>query len=255
MSEERHTIDIQNKLDHVTTGSTEGGKCLNRHEPRKPNNSCSHIWQATKKAESDSGLYNWPRYKDMPAVRQGFFQGREADAEKPKEGDWDVKAGNFDTHCDVPYFHEAHHIIPNSTLSTTLAEYLGNPEEGGSPELAVVVRGGLLTAGYNLNHMDNMIMLPLDATVARAIGLPRHRTLPKMYHGVYSNHVKDELKSLLADNLADLVDHEAPKYKDFKDKLIALSKRLYGSIKQAGTGGVDALDHMTKELFKSPANG
>jgi len=26
MSEERHTIDIQNKLDHVTTGSTEGGK-------------------------------------------------------------------------------------------------------------------------------------------------------------------------------------------------------------------------------------
>ncbi|NTX13033.1 AHH domain-containing protein [Myxococcus sp. CA056] len=250
MSEERHTRDIENKLDHHTAGGTEGGKCLNRHESRKPNNSCSHIWQATKKAQSDDGLYNWPRYKDMPGTIQVFFQGREAEAGKPQKGDWDVKAGNFDTHCDVPYFHEAHHVIPNSTLSTTISDYLGNPDEGGSPELVTVVRGGLLTAGYNLNHMDNMIMLPLDATVARVMRLPRHRTLPKMYHGVYSDHVKSELKAMLADNLEDLVDHEAPKYKDFKDKLIALSNRLYGSIKQAGEDGVDALDHMAKELFK-----
>ena len=32
--------------------TTEGGACLNRHEGRKEN-SCSHIWQAMKKAENE----------------------------------------------------------------------------------------------------------------------------------------------------------------------------------------------------------
>jgi hypothetical protein len=249
MSIERHTKDIEAGLDHHKAGGTEGGRCLNRHAPREVNNSCSHMWQANKRQESDRGLYDWPRYKDMPATRQVFFQGRETDSTRPREGDWDVKAGNFDTHCNVPYFHEAHHVVPNSTLSSTLSEYFGDPEEGGSAELVLVVRDGLLKAGYNLNHLDNMIMLPLDSTVARVIKLPRHRTLPKMFHGVYSAHVKGELKKILAVQAKNMVDHKAPKYTDFKDQVIALSKRLYGSITKAGEDGVGALDDMVKEAF------
>ncbi|MFY0526612.1 AHH domain-containing protein [Archangium gephyra] len=249
MSEERHTRDLEEKLDHHEAQGTEGGRCLNRHAPRKENNSCSHIWQALKKAESDRTLYDWPRYKDMPYTRQVFYGGHVRDAGAPKKGDWDIKPGNFDTHCDVPYFHEAHHIIPNSTLSTTIASYFGNTAEGGSPELVVTVRGGLLSAGYNLNHLDNMIMLPLDAVVARVLRLPRHRTLPNWHHGVYSKHVKEQLEQILGDHAEDLVDHKSPKYKDFKAKLIALSKRLYATIKTAGDDGVNALDNIDRAFF------
>lgn len=253
MSEERHTRDIEEGLDHHRANGTAGGRCLNRHEPRVSNNSCSHIWQATKRAERDSELYDWPRYKDMPPARQVFFQGRDADVLKPRQGDWDVKPGNFDTHCDVPYFHEAHHVIPNATLSTTIASFFGDTSEGGSPELVFVVRGGLLMAGYNLNHLSNMIMLPLDATVARVLRLPRHRTLPLMYHGVYSDHVKSELEIIINDHLEDLVEHNSPKYKDFKDKLNKLSKRLYKAITKAGRDGVEALDSMEKARFQKSA--
>ncbi|HSP80434.1 MAG TPA: AHH domain-containing protein [Myxococcaceae bacterium] len=166
-------------------------------------------------------------------------------------GDWDVKPGNFDTHCDVPYFHEAHHVIPNSTLSTTIASFFGDTSEGGSPELVFVVRGGLLSAGYNLNHLSNMIILPLDTTVARVIRLPRHRTLPKMYHGAYSGYVGSELEHIISEYAEDLVEHKSPRYKDFKDGLLKLSERLYEAITEAGEDGVEALDFMERARFRS----
>ena len=247
MSDNQHRLDHKKLPDkHICyEDDTEDGRCLNRHQARDTN-SCSHQWQAFKRAEDDPSPYDWPAYQGMKAGTQVFFQGGSKYVAAPAKGDWDVKEGNFDSHCNRPYFHEAHHIVPNSTLAKAIA---------GSFDLQKLiyrVRGGLLDAEYNLNYKHNMIMLPLDKAVAAQLKLPRHRLLPAMAHRVYSTFVETELKKHFMTIAAELdedehADLESAASKEFLDQMATL---LYTNILLAGQEvHITALDEMTAEWF------
>ncbi|NMO18350.1 hypothetical protein HPC49_34235 [Pyxidicoccus fallax] len=53
------------------------------------------------------------------------------------------------------------------------------PKDDGSLELALFVIEGLLEVPYNVNHMQNMIILPMDDRVGDLIMLPIHEEISK----------------------------------------------------------------------------
>jgi hypothetical protein len=279
MSEKQHQEDIDDDLLKKLHDSSGGGACLNRHIPKvEKSNDCSHRWQAYQRALKDKARYDWPKYQSL-AQRGGKVQtaathdkkgqlfppwySKELDAPSKvprpggKEGgSWDLEhADNFQVKCYRPYWHEANHIIPNSTLKKVLAS-LGEGMQ--SPHrVRRIVRARLLEQRYNLNHEDNMILLPMDEEVARALGLPRHRkTAFLRSHKSYSDNVEKEVQLIFRTLKDQIRKHSTPKpdYGSYKSALVALSKRLYGQIIAAGeVDGAGALDDMSPERFKAPS--
>ncbi|PTL83418.1 AHH domain-containing protein [Vitiosangium sp. GDMCC 1.1324] len=277
MSQKQHNWDAKNlKGKHKPVpGSTDGGSCLNRHiadrhkgpEGVLKEHSCNYRWQGFKRALEDPKLYNWPRYKALceqisrsPRLTMlARTVGGRMEVDAPKEGLWDVKDGgkNFRTSCNLPYWHESHHIIPDSNLTTAIAKLgAGTPYE---LEYKKLVRTGLLEESYNLNHTLNMIILPMDERIALTLGLPRHRISADTFsHNAYSEKVQIRLDALFNPVQEKLQNHEAPDYKFAKTQLEALSKELYPMIVLAGklmkkgrvSGG--SVEEMPKDLFRLP---
>lgn len=243
-------------LNHVCVSkSTSGGHCLNRHIGYRAEHSCSHIWQAYKKMLTRTALYN-DKADGVTGGKQCFLKSDAKEGEsnvewrvvrkKPAKDAWNVGGthpGNFTEHCNEPYYHEAHHIIPNSTLNGTIQELFGDTKK-----TLRWFRGGLLDEGYNLNEMVNMIMLPNDQKVGRALKLPCHRVITpetnKRSHNVYSAQVKELLLSILSANVQDADKHDAPDYKAVRKDLEDLSGGLFDEIVAAGVAGTANLDSM-----------
>ena len=281
MSNRQHT-EYEERLSgrHQQAGGTEGGACLNRHVPDwKRNNSCSHRWQGYERAVEDKARYNWPRYQalaesgakvrtaqglskkgnlfppwyqaELAAPRKTMKRG--VDGKWVEAGDWDLDHGdNFQSKCYRPYWHEANHVIPNSSLKKAIAEVGAGMHSPG--RVTHVVRGRLLEAGYNLNHKGNMILLPMDAEVARALGLPRHRQTAFMRsHRAYSDNVEKELKRIFKQLKRALRQHTSPPYKDCREALESLSKHLYKQTVAAGEQDrAESLDEMDPKRFQQP---
>lgn len=269
-----HHLDERFLKKHIKTGNTGGGACLNRHERRKENNSCSHQWQGYKKAESDPGVYDYPKYASIvgkqhktgarTAKRGNIFpKGMQLSTVGPNPYDWDIggqktTANNFKD-WRIPYWHNAHHIIPNGVLAECIADASAEDKS-----LRLLIRAGLLGAKYNLNHMVNMIILPMGQEVAHALGLPRHLLGDKpppgyrrevRSHGDYSRKVKDKLESVMEDYMQILEqkgkDHPAPPNNLSKARLEDCSKDLYNQIKTFGQAQPGAaLSEMTPDYFR-----
>jgi hypothetical protein len=268
MSEEQHAKDLEDLKDKHKSGSA-GEACLNRHVGYyAESNTCSYRGQAYKKALSDKQLYNWPRYKPLSQRTSGIQTAARSEGGKtipewykteltpPKEGEWNVgKDGNFQDKCYTPYWHEAHHIVPNSTLRGAIAAVgTGMKDPSG---MVLAVRGGLLDEGYNLNNKKNMIILPMDREVGLTIGLPKHRkTQDHRSHSAYSKYVKQQLDEILGKIRAASKEHKKPDYKGCKEDIESLSAHLYKAIVQAGEAmrdaakSEDSLDDMKEEQFK-----
>lgn len=273
-----HHLDANFLKKHVKTGSTEGGACLTRHEKRQENNSCSHIWQAYEKAlEKENGagsIYNWPRYESLRGKthktgaretfdkktkkKKGIFpRGLELEAKGPEPEEWDLtKKGNFQD-WRKPYWHNAHHIIPNGVLADRIAL-----AAEGDTRLTLLLRSGLLGAKYNLNHKINMIILPMAEEVARGLSLPRHLIGPQKVggetrsHANYSDKVKQRLGAVM-DDYKELLEkkeegHPAPPDDLSKKKLEKCSADVYDAIKSFGQAHPgQALSTMPADLFKA----
>ncbi len=242
MSEEQHTIDEENKLPHKPM-------CLNRHVSvpagEGKGNTCSHRWQAYLKMQDDAGLYNWPKYKSLSERRSRIptlCQWGPNTVTQPSKATWDVGFGsNFQDVCYKPYWHEAHHVVPNSTLRNAIVDFAKSVQEGS--KLIVTLRRGLLTEQYNLNAKNNMIMLPMDKVVADALGLPRHRKRPTDFnHSVYSEHVALQLEKLFSQLQQELLDHKKPKYSNLKKRIEDLSEQLYTLILQTSGPSLDDME-------------
>jgi len=270
MSEKNHMKDLVAMLPHKCTGSVEGGKCLNRHEVGFKQYSCFHKWQAFVRATEDSKYYNWPRYENaakdqMPENGHTVFGNRAIKSmarhgtatyagkgiyfvrmDKPGPGDWDVdwSRRNFKYDCNTPYYHEAHHIIPDSILQTVIEEAIG--DEGGSPELVLVARNLLLEQSYNINHKLNMVLLPMNSHAARVLNLPIHRQPGHPDHKMYRDYVKSRLVGDFYGVLKNAVDHKNQKPGDLKSKLESHSKTLY---KQIVDGGYASLEDLAADTF------
>jgi hypothetical protein len=253
-SEEQHESDVAENIHVGVSKSTGGGRCLNRHEAAWREHSCSHRWQAYQHALSDSALYDYPAYKrlvdrgrdvrtdarkDHTSSSGTFYpiypEGYSFFLKAPKQGEWDVGAGrNFKWDCRVPYLHNAHHVVPNSKLRGAI-----DKSEKKFTGFRLVVRKGLARADYNLNHLDNMVILPMDSKVAGALNLPRHLiTVLYRDHTVYSKYVAQELGKIMQKYEEQLSDYFEKKQKEHvkmthqlcKASIESLSKRLYKQI-------------------------
>lgn len=246
-------------LHQPKDGDFEKG-CLTRHEKRTENHQCSHQWQAKQKAIDTSSMYDYPKYRYFcgsgtfeTATREskknkGTYFPRDygvqaADGtfhkKKPKKGEWDVGHGkNFD-HFLEPYWHNAHHLVPNGALKNSI-----NKQSSADERLPGLIRQGLLRGEYNLNGPVNMVILPQEYLVARALGLPRHLKGDKVGPGedaeVYShtdyskrvelrlNGVMRDYKNMFKSYLADK--HPATPAKLSKEKVEKLSKDIFAKI-------------------------
>jgi hypothetical protein len=215
-SEEQHESDVAANIHHGVDKDTEGGKCLNRHEAAWKEHSCSHRWQGYKHALKDRHLYNYPAYKELvdrgKRVRTDaledhtsaegtlypiFPPGYTFLLDAPAENAWDVSgketSRNFKWDSRTPYLHNSHHCVSNSKLREAI-----DKSEKKFSGFTLVVRKGLTGAGYNINHQDNMVILPMDTKVANVLSLPRHLiTTLHRDHVVYSKHVASELKTVM----------------------------------------------------------
>ncbi|MBM4061839.1 MAG: hypothetical protein FJ265_12200 [Planctomycetes bacterium] len=172
MSNAQHTWDLEH-FPHKHKPA-----CLNRHVSHfAKGNTCSHRGQAYLKALDDESRYKWP-----------------ADVTGPKKpGDWDVTApGNYQRSASKPFRHEAHHLVPNSDLRAAIDDV--GAETPLAAELTLLIRGGLLDEGYNLNDKINMVILPMCRKASKALKLPRHRRTPEhRSHRAYSALIKELL--------------------------------------------------------------
>jgi hypothetical protein len=256
--QDEHEADVDafpNK--HIDTKSTEGGACLTGHVSGRDSKgritqiSCNYRWQAYKRAAGpDKGLYNYPRYKSACDGAAFFTQSRVGKKKaNPSPGDWNVTGGsadNFQTACTVPYWHEAHHIVPHGELRDSIAAV--GPGSQAAIYIAVI-RLGLLEEKYNLNHKTNMIILPMDKRVAVAIKLPRHRHTPgHRSHKAYSKYIRGKLNEIFKAIRQDESAHKKkPPYKACKSQIVNISSTTRPEIIAAG--GTVSLD----EAFKPPA--
>lgn len=259
MSEEQHEKDAAEKVPHHPDGG-----CLNRHVGDAPlyakNKHCSHRYQAYEKMKDTKQLYDWPKYKPLTdAGKRRRTARKRAGAsddmypkyyrtylDPPIENGWDVEDGdNFEVRCYDPYWHEAHHVVPNSILANAIAEVYDG-------EYTTTIRRGLSKAKYNLNDKLNMIMLPMDKPVAEVLELPRHRkTATVRSHKAYSRMVKSELDSIISEIGKKLKAHEARNYSDVKKDIESLSERLFDAIVQSEA---PALDDMKTNEFEQATN-
>lgn len=254
------------KHKRETLADGTGGACLNRHEKRQPNNSCSHIWQAYEKAKAEDPvpmqgvMYNWPKYDSLVGrqynsgsrwskkMQDWFPKGLgPPDPMGPSAGDWDLThADNFQSWIK-PYWHNAHHIVPNRVLTNVLLKTADKNQS-----LYLLLRSGLLGAKYNLNFRVNMIILPMARDVAHALGLPRHllgAEEPRS-HQNYSDLVEARIESCMNDYLQILEgsdkNHPAPPNELSKQKLEKTSEDVYKRIKGFGAAQPgEALARMT----------
>jgi hypothetical protein len=179
--------------------------CLARHQKRDSGNPCSHQWQAVEQAEAHAGVYNYPTYQELCRESTGgsYFRPSATTGlrRRPAPGEWDVGRGDNFQHFRVPYWHNAHHIIPNGVLRSGIAK-----AGKGDSRLPNLIKYALLKAEYNLNDKENMVILPMQSIVAKAIALPRHLKgdevgpgeTPEIFsHPDYSTRVETKLVPIL----------------------------------------------------------
>jgi A nuclease family of the HNH/ENDO VII superfamily with conserved AHH len=220
-----------------------GGKgCLTRHQRRKNDHQCSHQWHALVKAREDSSTYALSAYPNLsPLISPN-------------------KPGNYE-HFKRPYWHNAHHIIPNGSLKNAIANT--GAAASGLPNL---IKQGLLKATYNLNDKVNMIILPMERKWGVLLGLPRHLKRDEVgpnekqeffSHANYSDAAEKGLepimngfKKMAVAAMDSAKPHEKPDVQLSKEQLESLSRRIYSSIKTAGkVKPGEALSKLTSELF------
>src|SRR5262245_42003499 len=240
-----HPPKIPNEELHQAKGGGGGKGCLIRHHPREKGHHCSHQWMAQERAEGeDKGVYNYPAYDSLCTTgtyttgayvtrKQGIFPpGHGMTEPRPNPYEWDVGSrGNFE-HYLKPYWHNAHHLVPNGTLKRAI-------DGAGDDKIADLIRQGLLMGEYNLNDKANMMILPMGAAVADAMGLPRHlhgdQGVTRFSHPDYDARVLTMLKPVM-DQYAAMVknkseDHKEPPTKLAKDQLISISDTIHSAIK------------------------
>lgn len=221
----KHAFDKKILDLHKKESGTEGGACLNRHISGVSKSSCSHRWQARERAAE--------------APDQAWYNG--------KRPGWDVVGQNFMKSSRRPYWHQAHHIIPNRVLNGCI---LDAATQSKSFTLYRLIRIGLLDAKYNLNHKTNMILLPMSERTAAFLKLPKHLEAGARSHEDYSNQVKEKVDEVIrsykrvAEDAKE--DHKAPPADLAKSGLERISRLMRKAIRAWGEsqdGGL--LDQMT----------
>jgi hypothetical protein len=278
MATSKHLALLEKPIPHHTAGGVTGGKCLAKHEPAyKEGCSCSHRWQAFEKAVDQKDLYKLTETQlrtlgDGPwsllfrggqkAVNKLAKKGETVTLSpenkgmyfhqvgKPGPGDWDIDRGkrNFKWDCNKPYYHEAHHVVPDATLRKALLEVF-------EADVAVRVVSEMLDAPYSVHHKDNMLLLPMDERVGDLLHLPIHRETKQCSHGVYDKYVEGRLITRLQKALEEIMEkHEEegdePKFKDLAKAIEAEARALHPQVTAARRDqGVASIEQFGAKLM------
>jgi hydroxymethylpyrimidine pyrophosphatase-like HAD family hydrolase len=121
----------------------------------------------------------------------------------------------------VPWPNQVHHVLNQSSLKDIL-NTLKHTRKAAEQLL--------YKEFYNINHKDNMVILPSTNQFARITGLPKHGG-----HTNYNERIFDELKQAFNDikTIDDELDEECkeePDIKSLRDDLVAISKEWYQKI-------------------------
>jgi hypothetical protein len=255
MANEEHTTALGSLKNLHKPGS-----CITRGpEHYAASNLCSYRGQARKKAvaspnrPSGKKLYDWDAYEPLTQAQMGpdrvetearkvqnkkqpgkwdwYPRGYKKFLKYPKQGDWDVTGHNFTKKCIVPYWHEAHHIIPCESLEGGIQKF---ETDQGTSGLALMVKQGLLTAGYNQNGEWNMLILPMDQVIARGMELPKHRVTPTHFdHEAFNENVKTQVVRVL-----NKIKKSSRKHGAKKRAIEIIAEKLRPEIILAGEKGV-----------------
>jgi A nuclease family of the HNH/ENDO VII superfamily with conserved AHH len=212
--------------------------CLTAHYGKfSLTSTCSYRGQAythgTTATRADGPVYRWPDKVAGP----------------PRKSAWDLGVGsNFKERADVPFPHEAHHIVAYAELANAIAE-IGT---GTDHEVITrfLVRIGLAEEGYNLNDKLNMIILPVNAAASRALRLPRHlKTKSHRSHPMYSRWIRSELDDIFAPMKKTVQNckGELPEYRKSRKKIEAISEDVFPRLLTAQPSGFDHLDSIPNE--------
>ncbi|CAM2006478.1 AHH domain-containing protein [Acanthopleuribacter pedis] len=131
-----------------------------------------------------------------------------------KAGDWHIdgpRRGDYKNVMDLPaipqgmnfitetwpYWNNAHHILPKGSLKSAIV----------GSEHALIIQRGLLNVKYNVNHHNNLLLMPQDLHVAKYIGILRHLQLKHQdtfmvspattNHPVYNRAVESKLTKII----------------------------------------------------------
>ncbi|MCY1041531.1 AHH domain-containing protein [Corallococcus sp. bb12-1] len=274
----KHTTLLGQTIPHHTAGSLTGGKCIAKHEsPYKENCSCSHRWQAFEKALEQNAMYNLSD-EQLGSAGEGswsllFRGGAKAVAKlakqgakvalsaenkgmyrhqlgKPRQGDWNIDRAkyNFKWDCNKPYYHEAHHVLPDATLRTALIDIFEKPE------MARHVVTEVLNAPYSVHDKDNMMILPMDEQVGEMLQLPIHRETKQCSHGLYDMYVLKKLALRLRRTLKEIMKkHDEgggePRFKDLAKAIEAVSSEVYVEVASVRrVHGVVSIEEFGKKM-------
>jgi len=213
--------------DHNSVGGYDGGSCLTGHLSKYTSgNSCSYRWQGIKKAQENPAPYN-AHGKAYAHLNGAGFPNMAAQGVK-----------NFETGF-MPYANQVHHVLPNSVLKNGV-----DTATNGDAALFEMIGQGLLVEKYNINHKDNMLILPSRWRDAVQVGLPTHCG----DHPTYSATVKDWMDAAMTPYKA-LVDqgklHDKPDYQDLKETLEQISRSHYNILVAWGQATIKGQDPQT----------
>lgn len=214
----------------------------------------------SKKKDSLANLYKISIADLVPTSERGGktaasymrSQGRLSKAEflqrVEQDKPWDLgktfRSGEetFKRNAKVPYPFNSHHIIPSESFNDSLSDAAQTDEE-----LYSLIRTSLLSAKYNVNYKENMVILPMLRRVGKAIQMPMH-CAGSYNHPVYNDKATSALKKVFADyaqQIANRAHNErVPEFQ--KRRLIRISNQLLDMIKLYGAmeagGDLDSMD-------------
>lgn len=246
--------------------TTQGGACLNgRCKATYDTVSCSYRYQGIEAAKANAEIYNakgidevfhvgkgkaHPRTKIIAAISKsgnrremaihGKYYALKGAEEKryppPKRlSDGEIYEQHKDDQAvvkkafsfvnftigSVPYPNQVHHILNHSSLRNVVNSF---------KNIRDVIAQGLLKETYNINHKNNMCILPTKDAISRLVGLPVHGGHPN-YNIDMLDEVEKAFKGYEKINQdAENKSHPKPSPEPVAEELYFISKTWYEKI-------------------------
>jgi len=248
--------------------------CVTRHvDTYVEDDNCSHRWHAAKKARAEKRIdylkkneHSDNRYhqnaENQKTSRGWLNEGKLSRLRNTAE---EIQI-SFQPFAIVwwPWSHNAHHIIPRSTLAYTL-DLASQEADPNHAEMFKFIVDSLLGEKYNLNDEPNMIILPLEEKDASRMKLPRHLEGTgegAVDHPKYSAEVFDYVTGKIVEKYENLAKaFKAKKHQEeeqapnVKDDLNQISDTTYNQIISVAQEAWDSgetevtLDYISSFLF------
>ena len=189
---DKAAADVEDAI--ATTRKNKLNKLLTRKVKADP----AAVKRAQVKASNAAARANYKWKQALGRSRQyledfgetAWYVGNKADGQKPNfdptNGGWTTPGYSRVTSGSYPWVHNWHHMVATDEVYVVLTK----------GEDDVHLLRALMETGYNIHHEDNMVHLPLEYWIARALKIPTHCPYNSPSHPQYSKYVSTVLKDV-----------------------------------------------------------